>query len=104
MSARHPVPAEALDKHIAILGKTGSGKSNLAKTIAEDLLAQGARVCVIDPTGTWWGLRLMADGDTPSGHPIVIFGRSACCPPKMTIALSRGLPLNLIHRAWYPCS
>ena len=74
MSTRHPVPAEALDKHIAILGKTGSGKSNLAKTIAEDLLERGARVCVIDPTGTWWGLRLMADGNTPSGHPIVIFG------------------------------
>ena len=74
MSTRHPVPAGALEKHIAILGKTGSGKSNLANTIAEDLLAQGARVCVIDPTGTWWGLRLMADGDTPSGHPIVIFG------------------------------
>ena len=70
----HPVPAEALDKHIAILGKTGSGKSNLAKTITEDLLARGARVCVIDPTGTWWGMRLMADGETPSGHPIVIFG------------------------------
>ncbi len=70
----HPVPAGARDKHIAILGKTGSGKSNLAKTIAEDLLARGARVCVIDPTGTWWGLRLMADGATPSGHPIVIFG------------------------------
>lgn len=74
MSAQHPIPAGALDKHIAILGKTGSGKSNLAKTIAEDLLAQGQRVCVIDPTGTWWGLRLMADGAAPSGHPIVIFG------------------------------
>ena len=70
----HPVPPAALEKHIAILGKTGSGKSNLAKTIAEDLLARGERVCVIDPTGTWWGLRLMADGATPSGYPIVIFG------------------------------
>ena len=55
MSARHPVPADALDKHIAILGKTESGKSNLAKTLAEDLLACGTRVRVIDPTGTWWG-------------------------------------------------
>ena len=70
----HPVPPEALGKHLAILGKTGSGKSNLAKTIAEDLLARGERVCVIDPTGTWWGLRLQADGETPSAYPIVIFG------------------------------
>ena len=69
----HPVPPGALDKHIAILGKTGSGKSNLAKTIAEDLLTRDERVCVIDPTGTWWGLRLMADGSS-WGHPTVIFG------------------------------
>ena len=31
MSTRHPVPAEALDKHIAILGKTGSGKDVLVR-------------------------------------------------------------------------
>ena len=70
----HPIPAAALEKHIAILGKTGSGKSNLAKTIAEDLLTRGVRVCVIDPTGTWWGLRILADGETSSEFPIVIFG------------------------------
>ena len=70
----HPIPVEALATHIAILGKTGSGKSNLAKTVAEDLLTRGQRVCVIDPTGTWWGLRLKKDGRTASEHPIVIFG------------------------------
>ena len=74
MNPRHPVPAAALDKHVAILGKTGSGKSNLAKTIVEDLLARDRRVCVLDPTGTWWGLRLLADGRTPSDNRIAIFG------------------------------
>ena len=80
MSAGKVVPAGALGKHIAILRKTGSGKSNLAKTIAEDLLARGAQFCVIDPSGAWWGPRLMADGAAPSGHRIVIFGEQSWTP------------------------
>ena len=72
--SNHGIPESALDKHVAILGKTGSGKSNLAKLITEDLLGSKSRVCVIDPTGTWWGLRLKADGKTPSGYSCVIFG------------------------------
>ena len=100
MSTRHPDPAEALDKHIAILDKTGSGKSNLAKTIAEDLLGRGARVCVIDPTGTWWGLRLMADGNTPSGHPIVIFGgQLGQLPIPRRRRSSRAIPRHRRRRA-----
>lgn len=71
----HPIPDAALQNHIAILGKTGSGKSNAAKTVAERLLADGrTRICAIDPTGTWWGLRLASDGKQPSPWPIVIFG------------------------------
>lgn len=63
-----------VDNHIGILGKTGSGKSNLAKVIAESLLDSGQRVCAIDPTGTWWGLRLDRSGKKPSKYQIVIFG------------------------------
>jgi hypothetical protein len=72
----HPIPAEALAYHIAILGKTGSGKSNAAKVVAEDLMSRGERVCAIDPTGTWWGLRLDAGGKKPSPHQVAIFGGS----------------------------
>jgi hypothetical protein len=68
------IPDAALSHHLAILGKTGSGKSNVAKTVAERLLDQGERVCAIDPTGTWWGLRLGRDGKEPSPWPVVIFG------------------------------
>lgn len=67
------IPVEALANHIAILGKTGSGKSNAAKTVVEGLLDRGERVCVLDPTGTWFGLRLTRKGK-PSPYPIVIFG------------------------------
>jgi uncharacterized protein len=72
----HPIPAAALAYHIAILGKTGSGKSNAAKVVAEDLMSRGERVCAIDPTGTWWGLRLDAGGKRPSAYPVAIFGGS----------------------------
>lgn len=68
------IPAAALESHIGILGKTGSGKSNLAKVLAERLMHAGERVCAIDPTGTWWGLRLDAAGKKPSLFKPVIFG------------------------------
>lgn len=71
--SRHAIPAEALAHHIAVLGKTGSGKSNAVKVIVEEGLDAGERTCVIDPTGAWWGLRLKADGK-PSKYPVVIFG------------------------------
>jgi hypothetical protein len=68
-----PFTPALLESHVGILGKTGSGKSNLAKTIVEGLLADGARVCVIDPTGTWYGLRLTRDR-RPSPYQVVMFG------------------------------
>lgn len=66
-------PAAALNQHIAILGKTGSGKSYCAKVLTEGLLDQGRQVCVLDPTGAWWGLRLGADGKS-RGYDVVLLG------------------------------
>jgi hypothetical protein len=71
--SRHPFPSEALAHHIAFLGKTGSGKSNGAKVIVEELLDASERVCILDPTGAWWGLRLK-DDESASQYPVVIFG------------------------------
>lgn len=67
------IPDRVIEQHIAILGKTGSGKSYCAKGIAERLLFQGKRVCIIDPTGVWWGLRCDASGKRPA-LPILVFG------------------------------
>lgn len=67
------IPEKSLSQHIAILGKAGSGKTYTAKGVAENLLARGDRVCVIDPTGVWWGLRSKENGKK-SAFPVVIFG------------------------------
>lgn len=67
------IPAKALEQHIAILGKTGSGKTYAAKGVVERILTDGGRVCIIDPTGAWHGLRSSATGKS-AGFPVVIFG------------------------------
>lgn len=69
----HPIPDAALAQHIAILGKTGSGKTYAAKGVVENILREGGLVCVIDPTGAWHGLRSSATGKS-AGFPVVIFG------------------------------
>jgi uncharacterized protein len=62
-----------LDTHVAVLGKTGAGKTMLLRRIVEELLDRGNRVCTIDPAGAHWGLRSSADGKGP-GYPITVLG------------------------------
>lgn len=69
----NPIPVAALKQHIAVLGKTGSGKTYAAKGVVERILSDRGRVCVIDPTGAWHGLRSSASGKR-AGFPVVIFG------------------------------
>lgn len=71
---RHPIPEDALAAHLAILGKTGAGKSYAARSTVERLLAAGGRACIVDPTGVWWGLRLRHDGEKRSRFQAVIAG------------------------------
>jgi uncharacterized protein DUF87 len=68
------IPDAALEHHVALLGKTGSGKSFASQGVAERLISRKRRVCIIDPTDRYWGLRLLADGKNPSGFEPVIFG------------------------------
>lgn len=67
------LPDKIFERHIAILGKTGAGKTFAAKGFAEHLLTSRQRVCVIDPTDGWWGLRSDATGKKPA-FPVVVFG------------------------------
>ncbi len=67
------LPEDVLKQHLVALGKTGSGKSSALRYIVEHLLDQKKRVCVLDPKGDWWGIKVAADGKGP-GFPVVLFG------------------------------
>lgn len=69
-----PIHPAMLQQHIAILGKTGSGKTSTCKLAIEQVVAAGARVCVMDPIKSdWWGLTSSSDGKRP-GLPFHILG------------------------------
>lgn len=67
------IPDSALEKHLGILGINGSGKTYTAKGLVERLLDKEARVCIIDPTGVWWGLKSSSNGKR-GAYKIVVFG------------------------------
>lgn len=66
-------PLEAVTQTFGILAVRGAGKSNTAAAMAEEMHAAGLPFVVIDPVGSWWGLRSGADGKS-AGLPIPIFG------------------------------
>lgn len=73
MSGNSKLPDQIVEQHCAVVGKTGSGKTYTAKVLVERMLESGRQVCIIDPTGVWWGLRAAADG-LSTGHPVTVFG------------------------------
>jgi DNA helicase HerA-like ATPase len=60
------LPDAALSQHVITLGKTGAGKSSTMRLLVEDLLDIDRPVCVIDPKGDWWGIKLNRSG-VPAG-------------------------------------
>lgn len=57
----------------AILGVRGSGKSNTAVRLAEQMHAAGLPWVAVDPKGDWYGIRSSADGEG-AGLPIPVLG------------------------------
>ena len=68
------IPKAVLGQHVAILGKTGSGKTSTEKLIVEQVVEDGARVCVLDTVKSdWWGITSSASGKR-AGLPFKILG------------------------------
>jgi uncharacterized protein len=67
------LPLNAVTQTFAVLGKRGSGKTNTAGVLTEQLVKRGLPVVYIDPIGVTWGFRHSRDGKGP-GIPIIILG------------------------------
>lgn len=67
------IPPAAVTQTFAILGVRGSGKSNTAVVLAEEMFGAKLPFVVIDPVGTWWGLRSSKDGKG-AGLAVPVFG------------------------------
>lgn len=90
------IPSAALLQHVAILGKTGSGKTYTAKGLVEGIIDDKRRLAVVDPTGAWWGLRSSADGKAP-GYPVIVLGghhADAPLPPESGAACAELITRN----------
>lgn len=67
------ISAEYVTQTGAILAVRGAGKSNTAAVIAEEMFRLKLPFVVVDPVGSWWGLRSSGDG-TAAGLALPIFG------------------------------
>lgn len=73
LSKTRTLPATAVTQTIGIIARRGAGKTYAAGKLVEQMVELGAPVVVLDPVGTWYGLRLAADGKKP-GLPIPVLG------------------------------
>ncbi len=67
------LPLDAVTQTFGILAVRGAGKSNLGAVMAEEMFRAQLPFVVVDPVGSWWGLRSSSDGRGP-GLAIPIFG------------------------------
>lgn len=92
---------------MAVIGKTGSGKTSTSKLIVESVVKRESRVCILDPIKSdWWGLISSADGKR-AGLPFDILGgprghvplHSASGKAIAEVVASGDLPLSIVDMA-----
>ena len=64
------IPPAISDQHIAVIGKTGSGKTYAAKGLVESWLDQSRQVCIIDPTARPGVPEASTPAPGPSENPV----------------------------------
>src|SRR5438477_262227 len=86
-------------RSVAVLGITGSGKTNTAAVLIEELLAQGLPMTIVDIEGEYWGLK--------QSHDLLIAGRSEHAELEIgpdnaaqlaTVSIQRGISVILDQR------
>lgn len=74
------------NRHVAILGVTGCGKSNLTGVILEELLERGGTTVVLDPHGDYTSMAQLKTGDIYKlAHRIQVFSRTGT---KITVKIA----------------
>ena len=56
------LPSDAVTQTFGILAVRGAGKSNTGAVMAEEMARARLPFVVVDPVGSWWGLRSSGDG------------------------------------------
>lgn len=73
ISSTLALPLESVTQTFAILGIRGSGKTNTAVCLMEEMLKANQQCVVLDPTNAWYGIRSSQDGKS-AGFQVYVFG------------------------------
>lgn len=74
------IPLEVVTETIGLVGQRGSGKTHATVVLAEELIKAGQRVCILDPLGVYYGLRLAVDGKARGLDVVILGGEHADVP------------------------
>lgn len=81
------LPPEIAGRRTAVFGISGSGKSNTATVVIENLADAGEQFVLIDPKGEGWGLLSLANGKAV---------------PRQVTSFSKAGEVMPMNRALYP--
>jgi hypothetical protein len=76
------LPLDAVTRTFAVLGQRGTGKTNAAVDLVEEMVSAGGHVAILDPVGVWYGITHAGTG--PGLEGIVIGGEHGDIPLEET--------------------